>query len=275
MINDACAFSPKPSPTATPFAIAITFLTDPPSSVPTTSGLVYGRKYGVRQACWTRRAVSASVHATTVAAGCRCMISRARFGPDTTATRLSGTRATSATTSLMRRMVPSSMPFMRLTSTASGGSSSRQPASAARSACAGTASTTRSAPDSAAAGSAVACTLSGSRIPGWYPEFSRLDSIVAARPGSFPQSATCPPASASTMPNAVPQEPLPITADRVTTGAPRPAQVRAPRAGGPAGAGAGRGGRPRGRRRWWPAPRAGGPAWSAERARPAARRPGR
>src|SRR5207253_11112518 len=64
-------FSPKPSPTATPFAIAMTFLTEPPSSVPTTSGFVYGRKYGVRHACWTNRAVSSSVHATTVAAGWR------------------------------------------------------------------------------------------------------------------------------------------------------------------------------------------------------------
>ena len=44
VISDAWEFSPRPIPTAMPLATAITFLTDPPISVPTTSVVQYGRK---------------------------------------------------------------------------------------------------------------------------------------------------------------------------------------------------------------------------------------
>ena len=74
-------------PTAIPIPSAITFLTAPPSSQPITSGLVYGRKYGVWQSCWSRLASVSSVQATTVAACWRSAISRARFGPEMTAIR--------------------------------------------------------------------------------------------------------------------------------------------------------------------------------------------
>ena len=53
VMSDARVLSPKPMPCAMPHASAMTFLTAPPSSHPTTSVLVYGRKYGVAQACWT------------------------------------------------------------------------------------------------------------------------------------------------------------------------------------------------------------------------------
>src|SRR5262249_2063464 len=44
VISMAVVLTPRPMPMAMPTAIAITFLTAPPSSHPTTSGLVYGRK---------------------------------------------------------------------------------------------------------------------------------------------------------------------------------------------------------------------------------------
>jgi len=106
------------------------------------------------------------VHATTLAAGCRTAISWARLGPDTTATRSGATPATSTMTSLIRRVEPSSTPFIRLTSGADGGSRSRHRTRLARSVCEGTASTTTSAPRSATEGSVVACTACGSSIPG-------------------------------------------------------------------------------------------------------------
>src|SRR4030095_3821753 len=106
VISDAFALSPKPIPSAMPTAIAITFLTAPASSVPTTSVLVYGLKYGVWHSACTRAAPSSSAHAMTLAAGWRCATSPARFGPDSTATRAGGRPVTSRTTSLIRLVVP-------------------------------------------------------------------------------------------------------------------------------------------------------------------------
>ena len=110
--------------------------------------------------------MASSAQATTVAAYWRAAISRARFGPVITAIRSGPAPVTSAITSLIRRWVPSSMPFIRLTSSASGGSSPAQPARFRRSIWAGTARTTRSVPASAAAGSQVARSALVSVIPG-------------------------------------------------------------------------------------------------------------
>jgi hypothetical protein len=60
-------------------------------------------------------------------------------------------------TSLIRHPLPVSIPFIRLISTASGGSSGAQLDRVRRSDCAGTAIRTRSAPRSASAGSLVTC----------------------------------------------------------------------------------------------------------------------
>ncbi len=69
-------------------------------------------------------------------------------------------------TSLIRSDVPSSTPFMRLTSTASSGSTATHRPRFSRSDCDGTASTTVSAPDAASAASCVAVTPGGSSTPG-------------------------------------------------------------------------------------------------------------
>ena len=60
VISAALVLSPCPIATATPIAIAMMFLTAPPSSHPITSEFVYGRKYGVWQAaCKRLRALGA------------------------------------------------------------------------------------------------------------------------------------------------------------------------------------------------------------------------
>ena len=110
--------------------------------------------------------MASSVQATTVAANWRAAISLARFGPLITAIRSGPAPVTSAITSLIRRWVPFSMPFIRLTSSAPGGSSPAQLSRFRRSVWAGTASTTRSVPCSAAAGSLVARSALVSVIPG-------------------------------------------------------------------------------------------------------------
>jgi hypothetical protein len=120
----------------------------------------------VWQAACTAAARAPSVHAITVAAGCSSAISRARLGPDSTATRSAPAPVTSQMTSLIRFVVPSSMPFISDSSVASEGSSGAQPVRFSRSDWDGTARTTMAASSSASAGSAVARTASGSRTPG-------------------------------------------------------------------------------------------------------------
>ena len=72
----------------------------------------------------------------------------------------------SATTSLMRRSVDSSTPFMSETATACGATASASGVSMARALCDGMATATRSAPASAARTSLVAVTRGGSATPG-------------------------------------------------------------------------------------------------------------
>ena len=151
---------------AIPHTNAMTFLVAPPISHPTTSVLVYGRKYGVENASWRRAARSSSEHAITVAAGCPSAISRARFGPDSAAMRDSGRPTTSATTSLMRMRVPVSMPLANEMTPASGSKDRTQVSRLPRRLCEGTASTTSSAPSRTSAGSVDADTLAGSTMSG-------------------------------------------------------------------------------------------------------------
>ena len=72
----------------------------------------------------TATAVARLELATTAAVGCLFAISRARLGPLTTAMRSGSTSSSEAMTSLMRRPVPRSTPFMRLTIGTSGGTMS-------------------------------------------------------------------------------------------------------------------------------------------------------
>lgn len=73
---------------------------------------MYGRKYEVWNAACKRRATALTGQAMVAAAGWPAMTSRARFGPDNTATRPAGTSATSLMTSLARIPVPASIPFI-------------------------------------------------------------------------------------------------------------------------------------------------------------------
>jgi len=115
---------------------------------------------------WMSTARSWSMHATTEAVGWDSAISRARLGPDRTAMRFSGAPVTSAMTSVMRSVEPSSMPFMRLSSVASGSRCSAHAARLPRRVWLGTDRTTRSAPRRATAASAVAETSSGRSMSG-------------------------------------------------------------------------------------------------------------
>src|SRR6478735_3255862 len=103
-----------------PIATAIRFLSTPPNSVPMTSVLTKLRKYRFVAEIATACAVSRLSDETTAAVGCSRAISSARFGPDATAMRSGSTGRPCAITSLIRRPVPFSTPFIRLTTIVSG-----------------------------------------------------------------------------------------------------------------------------------------------------------
>ena len=175
------------------------------------------------------RALGSSVQATTDAATWRWAISMARLGPETTATRCGGTSSVSMITSLIRFSEPSSMPLISETSSVWGGMSGAQASRQARSVCAGTAKTTRSAPSTASAASSVAVSDAGSGIPGRYLGFSWLVVIAVAISALRAQIVTGVPASASTSANVVPHDPAPSTAAftaRSPPAQPHPAQQR-------------------------------------------------
>ena len=162
----ALELSPNPHPDAAPTARAMTFLTAPHSSTPSTSVFVYGLKVLVAHRAATRAATASSVAATTVAVGWWAAISSARLGPETTATRSRGRARASPRTWLMRSPVPSSTPFIRETARAVSPSSPRSGDRTSRALWEGTATTTRPAPSTARVRSLVADTPSGRRRPG-------------------------------------------------------------------------------------------------------------
>src|ERR1700727_2382827 len=132
-------------------------------------------------------------------------------------------------TSLIRFSEPSSIPLISETSRVWGGMSGAQASRQARSVCAGTANTTRSAPSTASAASSVAVSDAGSGIPGRYLGFSWLVVIAVAISALRAQIVTGVPASASTSANVVPHDPAPSTAAftaRSPPAWPRPARQR-------------------------------------------------
>ena len=142
-------------------------LAAPPSSTADHVGVGVGPEVRAVQA--RLRAVSAtasSAHATTLAAGWRSAISRARLGPDTTAIRSGATPATSAITSLIRLVGPELDALHQADHDGVAGQRPAQRPGSSRSDCDGTASTTSSAPAKAYPGSWVALIAAGSSMPG-------------------------------------------------------------------------------------------------------------
>mmetsp|Transcript_7873 Transcript_7873/g.20826 ORF Transcript_7873/g.20826 Transcript_7873/m.20826 type:complete len:215 (-) Transcript_7873:612-1256(-) len=78
----ATALVPRPRPSHSPAAMAITFFTAPATSSPTTSFDINTRKHGEDSIIARRCANRASFDATTTAVGSCSIISRANDGPD-------------------------------------------------------------------------------------------------------------------------------------------------------------------------------------------------
>ncbi len=172
-------------------------------------------------------ATDGSSAATTVAHGMPNPTSSAWFGPERTATGRPGRIAWM--TWLMRRSVPISSPFVKLTII---WRLCRRPAKAeaiVRIVCAGTARATTSFSAAAATISSEAVMLSESSISLRYRGFRCAEFTASTKKGSRPHKTTSWPPPASRLETAVPQLPAPITATAVMTIFPPPGRTLVPR----------------------------------------------
>ena len=113
----------------------------------------------------------------------------------------------------MRRLVPISIPFARLTTASTSPASGCISVSTARNPCDGTAMKTMLTPWSASANDDVTVSPSGSCTSGRYLSFRRVSVMEAANSGERTQrDAGCD--APMMVPTAVPHDPAPITATR-------------------------------------------------------------
>ena len=160
----ARVLSPVPSPSAMPEAMAITFLSTPPSSHPMTSWWVYTRKRSPANRGWSAPATCWSSMAITLAAASPARISFARFGPVSTATGWPGSSC--STIWDIRSRVPTSSPLVRLTTGTHGLTHGASSTKVDRNPCDGTPMTTTSASRTARSRSPVQHSASGRPNPG-------------------------------------------------------------------------------------------------------------
>src|SRR5579862_1607324 len=134
--------------------------------------------------------------------------SAAWFGPESTAT---GFGKYSLSTSLIRKPLPRSIPFVQERKIVSGeGCRAASAPETSRAALDG-ATKTSSRASSKSSSEAVGVIVSGRRTPGRYSSFNRLERIRSTRPASCPHKATGVPLPPSITARAVPQLPAPMT----------------------------------------------------------------
>ena len=165
VIKPARALFPRPSDSTTPAAIAMTFLSAPPSSTPMTSLLAYSRKYLDRNSSCTSFSRDGSLDATSTAVGNSRATSAAKLGPESTATGFAPPISSSITCDI-RLILPGSRPFVALTIGTSPGRKALACWITVRVPCDGTAATTHVDPTNASSRDAVGITDSGSTKSG-------------------------------------------------------------------------------------------------------------
>src|SRR6266550_850097 len=229
VISAARVLWPIPSPSRMPAARAMTFLSAPASSTPSTSVAEYTRKNPVENTCWTRWATVCSRAAATTAVGWRAYTSRANEGPDNTAIGVSLGRTSANTHEGVERR-SGSRPLDTLTTKAPRPTWPRAWVMTWRTAWDGAADTTTSAPRTAAARSATAATPGARAAPGRNIWFKCSRFTLSTTSGSRAQRVTVstPPLRASRSASAVPQVQLPLMF-RVPTSAFRVCLVTPPR----------------------------------------------
>src|SRR5947208_393476 len=213
VISAARVLWPIPRPSRMPAARAMTFLSAPASSTPSTSVAEYTRKNPVENTCCTRWATVCSRAAATTAVGWRAYTSRANEGPDSTAIGVSFGRTSANTHEGVERR-SGSRPLDTLTTKAPRPTLPRAWVMTWRTAWEGAADTTTSAPRTAAARSASAATPGARAAPGRNMWFRCSRFTLATTSGSRAQRVTVAksPLRASRSASAVPHAPPPTTA---------------------------------------------------------------
>src|SRR5213078_1847665 len=213
VISAARVLWPSPRPSRMPAASAMTFLSAPASSTPSTSVAEYTRKNPVEKTCCTCWATACSRAAATTAVGWRAYTSRANDGPDSTAIGASF-GSTSANTHDGVASRSGSRPLDTLTTNAPRPIWPRARVMTSRTAWDGAADTTTSAPRTAAVKSPSAVTAGASAAPGRNMWFRCSRFTLSTTSGSRAQRVTMSksPLRASRSASAVPQAPPPITA---------------------------------------------------------------
>src|SRR2546422_2311474 len=225
VISAARVLWPIPSPSKMPAARAMTFLSAPASSTPSTSVAEYTRKNPVENTCCTCWATACSRAAATTAVGWRAYTSRANDGPERTAIGVSfGSASANTHDGVARRS--GSRPLDTLTTSAPRLIWPRARVMTSRTAWDGAADTTTSAPRTAAVRSPSAVTAGASAAPGRNMWFRCSRFTLSTTSGSRAQRVTVstPPLRASRSASAVPQAPPPTTA--IFTLPPSPTRLR-------------------------------------------------
>src|SRR5919106_573414 len=215
VMSAARGLCPSPSPSTMPAATAITFLSAPPSSTPTTSVCVYTRKCPHENARCARRATPSCGAAATTAVGCPWCTSRANDGPESTAIAVPAGSSSLRTVNMV--FESSSSPFDTLTTSAAGSSAGAAWRATARTANEGAAETTSSAPCTARRTSDSATSTGASGASGRNMGFAWSRLTLSTTSGSRAQRTTSSPLRASRSASAVPQAPPPNTATLMDT----------------------------------------------------------
>ena len=168
VMSAARAFMPSCRPSHSPVAMASTFFTAPPTSTPTMSSLAYTRRLGPWKARTSALRTAACSLAATSAVGRASATSWAKLGPlSTPACRRGATWAHTSCASRPRPWLPGATASKPLHSQATGTLHSCRDCSMPRSAAMGVATTSRSAPCTAAGTlPAASARRSGRATPG-------------------------------------------------------------------------------------------------------------
>ncbi len=191
VIKAARVFNPSPSPSMIPEAMAITFLTAPPSSTPITSSLVYTLKNGVTKTFCTNAATSGSADAAVTTVGTFFATSLPKLGPDKTASLfLNVPGSTSSSTPVIVRCVLFSIPLDAETIIDRSDRYSKNFSAVSRITCEGTTTRTRSLSETTPARSLDGSIFSERPIPGKNNLFSWVSAIHAFTSFSYTHSLT-------------------------------------------------------------------------------------
>ena len=210
VISAAFVLSPYPRPSAIPAASAITFFNEPPSSMPSTSGLVYTRKTLFMKISWIPSATTRFFAPATTVVGSPIPTSSAWLGPHITATSACGISC--STMSVSGISVSSSIPLATHTMICPSFTKGAMLFAVLLVNTDGTARIRYALPETADSRSVVNSISSGSFTPGSFCTCSCFSFSMVISSSTIDHTVTLFPLVCSTFARAIPQLPAPMIA---------------------------------------------------------------